>query len=372
VVNQLRDALSAVNQSSALEWAAQFPRLSVVELARQLSGRVEPIALQQEMVREAREQGTFPELARGLLVRLLLRDFPRGLGQSAPEEAKSALASIFSIWMLIFDPDQRTAAEAIWAKVVNELETHPNWAPEPGDARLAKLFAGHDLNRSKRAALVAAARERIEVCLQGLATNKRWLEALTQLPPGHGLLHAASWVDAEVRNGGFAQLYKNSGGVEVPLAITALHAMGRAELAVLVQESLINARLNHRHLLASELTHAPVLPENASPRSWTQLENAYYPLARDLFEAYASLIESKPELFNPTYRTLRHSDGRTWRIRTSGAAIELEIGLEDGTSINRLRQCATAERAEQEMKSMLEEQLADGFVEAPARAGSRN
>lgn len=371
-MTQLRDALSAVNQSSALEWAAQFPRLSVVELARQLSGRVAPIALQQEMVREAREQGTFPELARALLVRLLLRDFPRGLGQSAPEEAKSALASIFSIWMLIFDPDQRAAAEAIWAKVVHELETHPNWAPEPGDARLAKLFAGHDLNRSKRASLVAAARERIETCIQGLATNKRWLEALSHLPPGHGFLHAASWVDAEVHNGGFAQLYKNSGGVEVPLAIVALQAMGRADLAVLVQESLIGARLNHRHLLAAELTHAPVLPENATPRTWAQLDTAYTAIAHNLFEAYASLIEAKPELFNPTYRELRHTDGRTWRIRTSGAAIELEIGLEDGTSINRLRQCANAERAEQEMKAMIEEQLADGFVEGRARTASRN
>lgn len=324
------------------------------------------------MVREAREQGVFPELARALLVRLLLRDFPRGLAQTGPEEAKAALASILSVWMLIFDPDQRAAAEAIWAKVVLELETHPNWVPEPGDARLAKLFAGHDLSRSKRAALVVAARERIETCIQGLATNKRWLEALAHLPPGHALLHAASWVDAEVQSGGFAQLYKNSGGVEVPLCITALQAMGRTELALLVQESLVNARLNHRHLLAAELTSAPALPENASPRSWAQLDTSYQALSRDLFEAYASLLEARPELFDPAYRELRHSDGRTWRIRTSGAAIELEIGLEDGTSINRLRQCATAERAEQEMAAMIAEQLADGFVEASPGKRSRN
>ena len=370
-MTQLRDALTAVNQSSVLAWAAQFPRLSVVELARQLSGRVAPISLQQEMVKEAREQGTFPSLARALLVRLLLRDFPRGLGQTSPDDAKSALASIFSIWMLIFDPDQRAAAEAIWAAVVKELETHPEWVPEPGgdDARLVKLFAGHDLNRSKRASLVARARERIDACLQGHATNKRWLEALAQLPPGYGYLHAASWVDAEVRNGGFAQLYKNSGGVEVPLAITALHGMGRGDLAALVQESLVCARVNSRHLLAPGLSTEPVLPEVASPRTWAQLDTSYNALSRELFDAFASLIESMPQLFDPPYRELQHKDdGRKWRIRTSGAGIEIEIVLEDGTSITRNRQCATAARAEQEVQVMIQEQLADGFVDSRVSA----
>ena len=364
-VQPIQEALSAVNQSSVLEWAAQFPRLSVVELAKQLSGRIAPISLQQEMVKEARERGCFPELARALLVRLLIRDFPRGYGSVTPEDAQSALASGFSVWMLIFDPDQRVAAEAVWGLVVAELEAHPDWVPEHGDEpRLMKLFAGRDLSRSKRATLVARARERIDNALRGQRTNKGWLEALASLPPGHGFIHAAGWVDAEVRNGGFLQYFKNSGAVEVPLAIAALTAMGRTEVATLLQESLATAREHHRHLLAPGLFNDPVLPVIENPRALAQLDKAYFALPHDLFESFASLIEAAPNLFEPPFRQLRHGeDGRKWRVRTSGAAIEIEIELEDGTLITRTRQCTTASRAEQEVQTLINEQLADGFVD---------
>lgn len=364
-MSQLQEALSAVNQSSVLEWAAQFPHLSVVELARQLSGRIAPISLQQAMVKEARERGSFPALARALLVRLLHRDFPRGMGQASPEEAKTSLASAFSVWILIFDPDQRVAAETVWSTVVAELEANPDWVPEHGDEpRLVKLFASKDLSRSKRAALVAKARERIEACLHGHRSHKSWLEALTQLPPGHAFIHAAGWVDAELRNGGFAQVYKNSGGVEVPQAIAAFEAMERPELARALEESLVLAREEHRHLLAPSLFHEPVLAKPETMRTWSQLEKVYLAHAKELFEGFASLIEQRPHLFEPPFRQLKHrDDGRMWRVRTSGAAIEIEIELEDGTSITRTRQCATAQRAEQDVQTMISEQLADGFVD---------
>jgi hypothetical protein len=363
-VPALQDALTAVNQSSVLEWAAQFPRLSVVELAKQLSGRVAPISLQQAMVKEARERGSFPALARALLVRLLLRDFPRGMGQGNLEEARSALASAFTVWILIFDPDQREAAEAIWAAVVTELEAHPDWVPQSSDEpRLVKLFSGHSLDRSTRASLVARARERIEECTHGQRTNAGRLEALTQLPPGHGYIHAAGWVDAEVRNGGFAQLYKNSGGVEVPLAVIALNAMQHGDLATIVQESLVFAREQNRHLLAPGLFHEPKI-ELTSPRNWGQLDKAYTSAARNLFESFASLIETVPHLFEPPFRELKNrTDGRKWKVRTSGAGIELEIELADGTSITRKRSCTTPAKAEAEVQTMINEQLADGFVD---------
>lgn len=364
-MSQLQEALTAVNQSSVLDWAAQFPRLSVVELAKQLSGRVAPISLQQAMVKEARERNSFPALARAILVRLMLRDFPRGLGQGNLEDARSALASMFSIWILIFDPDQRDAAEAVWAAVVAELEAHPDWVPQHGDEpRLVKLFAGHAMDRSKRASLVARAQERIDAAIHGHRTPGSKLEALSQLPPGHGFLHAASWVDSEVRNGGFALLYKNSGGLEVPLALTGLTAMGRSDLSALVQESLAFARVNNRHLLAPSLVHEPVLPEVASPRAWAQLDKSYLALSQNLFEALASLIETMPQLFEPPFRELKNrEDGRKWKVRTSGAGIEIEIELADGTSVTRKRACTTAAKAELEVQGMINEQLADGFVD---------
>lgn len=364
-MHPLQEALSAVNQSSVLDWAAQFPRLSVVELAKQLSGRVAPISLQQAMVKEAREKGCFPALARGLMVRLLLRDFPRGMGQSSPEEAQSALASAFSVWALIFDPDQRVIAEQAWGAVVKELEAHPEWVPQHADEpRLLAVFNGRDLSRSKRAALVARARDRIEVAIAGQHTNKAWLDALSQLPAGHGFIHAAGWLDAEVRNGGFALFYKNSGGVEAPVAMAALKVMGRPDLATIVEESLSSARVNHRHLLAPGLFHEPQIAENEAPRTFAQLDKAYTSLSGDLFEAFASLIESAPHLFEPPFRELKNrEDGRKWRVRTSGASIEIEIELDDGTSITRMRQCPSSGRAELEMQTMITEQLADGFLE---------
>jgi hypothetical protein len=364
-VTQLQDALTAVNQSSVLDWAAQFPRLSVVELAKQLSGRVAPISLQQAMVKEARERGSFPALARALLVRLMLRDFPRGVGQGNPEDTQSALASMFSVWILIFDPDQRVAAEAVWAAVVAELEAHPEWVPQDAsEPRLLKLFAGHAMDRSKRASLVVRARERIDAAIHGQRTPAGKLEALSQLPPGHGFLYAASWVDTEVRNGGFALLYKNSGGLEVPLAITGLTAMRRTDLAALVQESLSFARVHNRHLLSPSLVNEPVLPEVAEPRTWNSLDKSYQGLSQNLFDALASLIESMPQLFEPPYRELKNrADGRKWKVRTSGAGIEIEIELADGTTVMRKRACTTAAKAEAEVQTMINEQLADGFVD---------
>lgn len=361
----VQEALVAVKHSSVLDWAAKFPRLSVVELAKQLSGRIAPIALQEAMVKEARERGCFPELARALMVRLLHRDFARGMGSMNVEEAQAAHASGLSVWMLIFDPDQRATAELVWNAVAKEMEKHPDWVPQHGEEpRLLKLFAGHNLSRSKRATLVARARERIETALHGQRTHQAAVDALASLPPGHGYIHAAGLVDAEVRNGGFLQYLKNSGGVELPLAIAALKAMGRSEFSLLLEEALAVAREHHRHLLAPSIFSEPKLSVTDTSRSLMQLDKAYFALPHDLFEAFASLIEAQPQLFEPPFRQLQHrEDGRKWRVRLSGAAIELEIELEDGTSVTRTRQCATASRAEAEMQTMINEQLADGFVD---------
>lgn len=362
---ELQSALTALNQTSVLEWAAQFPKLSVVALANQLSGRIPPILLQQAMVKEARERGTFPSLARALLVRLLLRDFPRGLGQGSLEDGRAALASAFSVWILIFDPDQRVAAEAIWSAVVAELEANPDWVPDHGDEpRLLELFSGYNLERSKRATMVTRAHERIEERIANQRTAQGRLDALLQLPPGHGFLHAASVLDADVRNGGFAHFYKNTGGVEVPLAIACLNLMQHTQLAAIVEESLLFARENHRHLVAPTVLHEPKFPGAAAPRDWSRLEKAYVSASPSLFESFATLIENRAHLFEPPFRMLQnHQDGRKWKVRTSGAGIELEIELADGTCIARRRSCSSALKAEQEVQTMINEQLLDGFVD---------
>jgi uncharacterized protein YciI len=137
-------------------------------LARKLPGGIAPIELQRELLLEARERGVVPQLVRAFLVRLLNSEFPRGL--SGATDAQSGLQSVFSMWLWSFDPDQRTAAEAIWTKVVAALEAHPDWVPQRADEpRLMALFSGHDLERSKKATLVASARARIEAKLEEAA-----------------------------------------------------------------------------------------------------------------------------------------------------------------------------------------------------------
>ena len=363
-MNDIKDALKGLQQTSLLDWAAQYPRSSIVELAKQLSGRVAPVTLQRELVKEARERDVFPALARSLMVRLLNRPFPHGVGRAGAEIAAAELASAFSMWVTIFDPDQRVLAASLWDGLVAQLHAHAEWVPQHGEEpRLIALFRGADLKRTARADLVNRAQAQVAAIVSEVRTNRGWLEALGQLPPGFGYLHAVSWVDAEVNNGGFMQLYKNSGGVEVPLAITALTVMRRSDLVALLRESLAFARGVNRQLLAPALHQEPSTADVLTPRTWKQLDQAWSTTPKDLFNLFALLLEEEPLLFAPPFHELQHlEDGRKWRVRTSGAGIEIEIALSDGTVITRKRACATASQAEQETAALIAEQVADGFT----------
>jgi hypothetical protein len=361
---ELNEALRSQNHSSAVEWAAQFPTLSVVELARRLSGGIAPMSLQKELAKEARARGEFPQFVRGMLVRLLNGEFPRGIGAASSDE--NGLSSVWSMWVTSFDPDQRAVAETIWNKVVAELRAHPDWVPQHADEpRLLALFKGQNLDRSKRAALVADAWARIDARLADRRTARERISALSELPAGYGFLYATSRVDAEVRNGGFSQLFANNGGLELPLAIIGMRALKTDDLAALLEEAIAFARTYHREKLAPGLFESPVVPVFETPRTWAQLDKVYYASAPDLFERSANLLERHPDLFAPPFRELKNAaDGRKWKVRTSGTMVEIEIELDDGTSIKRERRCASAEKAEAEARALIAEQLADGFVES--------
>ncbi len=363
---ELDEALRSLNQTSAIDWAAQSPTASFVEMARRLPGGIAPLALQKELLREARERGEFPLLVRGVLVRLLNSEFPRGLGTQTGEDADSNLSSVFSMWSASFDPDQRSAAEAIWAKVADAMKASPDWVPQQADEpKLLKLFAGYDLERSKRAGLVAAARARIDARLAGRTTNRERLAAISELPPGYRWMYATSWVDTSIRNGGLQTVYNTGGGIEVPLAIEGLRAMKAEDLATLIEESLAFGRASQREKLGPGLFTDPPIAAFPTPRTWTQIDRAYCAHAPDLFERFASLLESMPELFEPPFRQLRNAeDGRKWKVRTSGVVVEIQIELADGTLITRERRCTSNETAEIEALALINEQLQDGFSEA--------
>lgn len=361
----LNEALKSLNQTSALDWADEFPTASIVELARKLPGGVSPVALQNQMLEEARERKQVPRLMRAVLVRLLNGEFPRGLNGTA-EEGQAGLEAAFSMWQWLFDPDQRTAVSDIWSKLVTALEAKPSWVPQsPDEPAFVALFAGHELHRSKKATLVANAHARLETALEGKKTSKERLDALAGLPLGYRLVYATEWVDAAIRGGGFSQLYGNGGGIELPLALKGFHALKQDGLVAILEESLAYARAHHRERLnPGMLTEPATSVPYETPRLWAPLERAYLEGAPDLFEAVAALIESSPALFEPPFRELKNADGTTWKVRTSGVLVEIKIELNDGTSIARERRCASTEKAELEVLSLIKEQLQDGFVEA--------
>lgn len=65
----------------------------------------------------------------------------------------------------------------------------------------------------------------------------------------------------------------------------------------------------------------------------------------------------------PPFRVFRHADGREWHIRAFGNRLELRIRV-DEELVERQRSLANAPACAREAEAMIQEQLADGFVEA--------
>lgn len=338
--SELVAALKKTGKSSLLDWAEQFPKLGMVELAQKFPIKVPPIRLVRELAAEARTRGSFADFARAWMVRVL---------NAEPDSIT---------WGYIFDDEQAQQAKMLWARVESERKAKPKWLPQSGDdARLLELFSGVELSRSPRTERLVAAFARIDDICESAKDDHAVLRALAKLPPGYGFLHAVRWVDAEVSNGGFEQLYRNNHGVEVPLAIEALRQMKRDELSAIVAESLAFAHAQHPELVDDSID---VVPKIAMPRTWAQLDQAWYALPRH--DLYATLLDSLPHLFEPPFTVLKHADGRAWKVRANGAQIEIHIILDDGHELTRERKEATPAAAQREVHRLIEEQLRDGFV----------
>jgi len=96
-------------------------------------------------------------------------------------------------------------------------------------------------------------------------TAEEYLGRLAWVPTPIALLHAAHWVQSEVRNGGFGQFFDNPTGVLAPEAFRGLTAMGLPECA-------------------ATLSHA--------------MEKLGTPYPRDRKERRHRLNEIEPEVFN--------------------------------------------------------------------------
>lgn len=336
---ELDRALKASGQPNLRAWADQYPTLSMVALAGRLSEPVAPVTIALALADEAHRAGAFTAFARAWMVRQLHGD---------------------TSWLFIFDEAHKEAREALWKKAEAERAKDPSWKPaNADDPRLVAIFAGVDLTRSARTRALMQAFERISAASADATTNEGVLRALAPLPPGFGFLHAVSWVNGEVLNGGFSQLFTNTGGLEVPLAIEGLEAMGRSDIADLVREALSFA---HRYQPEVVNEAVRLRPPIEHPRAWPTLEKAYLARPQGLTEAFTAFVESRPELFEPPFHQLHHPDGRKWRIRANGAVLEIEIVLEDGSVVSRNRKIGSTAAADKEMKGLIDEQLADGFV----------
>lgn len=71
--------------------------------------------------------------------------------------------------------------------------------------------------------------------LEDVAATQEWLGAL---PDGIRDLHAAMWTQAEVGNGGFAQLFSNSTGILAPEAERGFRSIGMPMCADVVADAV--------------------------------------------------------------------------------------------------------------------------------------
>ena len=59
---------------------------------------------------------------------------------------------------------------------------------------------------------------------------------------------------------------------------------------------------------------------------------------------------------------LHPADGRLWRIRRNGWTNDIEIVFGDGATLVRERRCVSLVEAERDAKTLIAEQLRDGFI----------
>ncbi|MEM6990639.1 MAG: DUF4375 domain-containing protein, partial [Myxococcota bacterium] len=313
---------------------------------------------------EAYLAGTVPSLARAMFVRVL-----HGLGDQVhgPREGdwlKPSEHDVSVSLLPMFDPEHKELGRQLWSDFARLLVTFPDWTPmSPDDEKLVGLFSSHgcEFERSEFRARVSTIEAAIDRALAAPGPNQWKITALHSLPRGYRCFYAMHWVDAEVRNGGFDQLYRNSGGIEVPDAIAAHQATEQLAIAGVVAESLRYGRQRKPSLVHESVQINPVLPGEGAPRSWRKLDEAYYQEPNAGAEA---LVRNCNELFNPSWRVLTHPDGRVWRIRENGTRVELQIELPGGEMVDRELRLGLGELASDAIASRIGKQLELGFVES--------
>lgn len=105
-----------------------------------------------------------------------------------------------------------------------------------------------------------------------------------------------SWLDAEVRNGGFAQYYFNSSGELAPHAVKAARSVGASKLAGIIQKA--NALFGKNGPNPNRNTRMDQLSK-IDLKAIEELDTRYYACPERLSEILPEFVASNPEAFKP-------------------------------------------------------------------------
>jgi len=244
---RIRTALARLGVSDVLDWAGRNCRKSLVVLNRELDASVAPVDLEHFMRKVAAESLRYDEFVRVEAVRWLNVYFPQGVAASNQQD--HGFTAGWAMWASLFGPSSQKRARTVWESIEARMRERPSWCPQgPDDPALRAAFGTVSFQPT-------AAERRFEEALARMErvtrrANKPWsetkaVENLRHAKPGYGLLYGLLSVDSQVSNGGFTQYFQNTGGAAARLAVDGFRAIGRDDLAEIVQESLRYAAGHH-------------------------------------------------------------------------------------------------------------------------------
>lgn len=291
---QIRDALTRIGVQDVIDWAHANCTKSLVDLSKSLSEDIAPIRLELFIANEARLSGRFDDLVRILAVQQL----------NDPDRSE------FCEWRGQVEPAHRKRAAEVWDKIMDTRRSNPFWRPRsPDDPLLVAAFEGVSFKPTNGKMKFEEAMAKAWKIADLDSENWSFARAAKNFqsePAGYGYLYSLYELDGRVCVDGFHQYYSSTRGAEAQMCSDGFRAIGREEFAAIVDESMLRGALKYpKSRLAKALAAAGRLSEPSAPRSFEELDQAYYALHREerqkeLFWLDAEtirLVESHPELF---------------------------------------------------------------------------
>jgi hypothetical protein len=138
------------------------------------------------------------------------------------------------------------------------------------------------------------------------------LKRLQALPPGYAYCFAFRYVDADICNGGFSQLYSNS---TWPLTLSAYHAAVQAKAPKVAR--ILKEVIYYYHRAGRSRFKRQIADEffDDLPKAWSRslslLEDDYFALESERNEVERRLMERGAELFDsPSNKSLERTRAR--------------------------------------------------------------